>query len=267
MDFLRRPFCREAAFVAVALAAWLLVALARAARTTSVGVANKYPLTPCSSTSPAPLFFARRVRSRVACDEACPSHGGKTSPRPRRCRCWNFSVRVAVYVCTALPRCGFCGRSASRTSRSAGLARGTWANADARALLAGQLLVAGWCWSGCTIAAIGGGWRRWFEHGAHEIFLDTPLTRNSSGTIRSRRARPGERLNRRVPVVYAVDFAHYQLISTLLASLSFLRCVARAPLRPHGGAIFALRRLFMLRSASPETPLRVDEASRGGSSC
>lgn len=101
-------------------------------------------------------------------------------------------------------------------------------DADARALLVGQLLVTGWCTGGlCFIANYsGGGWTSdWYEHWERTLFfLDRwPLDAKFLG-LYALAARP-PLANLVTGALYAVTpghFAQYQLFTALLNSLAFL---------------------------------------------
>ncbi|MEY2880458.1 MAG: hypothetical protein RLZZ15_2838 [Verrucomicrobiota bacterium] len=137
----------------------------------------------------------------------------------------------------------------------------TWRDADARALLVAQLLVSAWCvgWLALVQSYSGGGWAGdWFEHWERaKFFLEHwPLDRNFLVTYP---------LTARPPLANIItgaflrltrtDFAHYQLVSTLLASLVFLPAAVLA--RRWGGlrAIAVLAVLFMV------SPLFVQNAT------
>ena len=174
-----------------------------------------------------------------------------------------FLVAWAIFVC-ALPTAALWLLPAVA---AVGLVTGRralgemWSDADARGLVLGQLLVSGWCvgWLAPIASYSGGGWAAdWFEHWERARFflehgsLDTqflgryalaarpPLVNVVTGALL--------RLTR-------VDFAHYQLVSTLLASLVFLPAGLLA--RRWGGprAVAVLAVLFMV------SPLFVENAT------
>lgn len=135
-------------------------------------------------------------------------------------------------------------------------------DAGARGLLAAQLLVTGWCvgWLSLVASYSGGGWAGdWFEHWERaRFFLERwPLDHRFLGSYP---------LAARPPLANVVtgaflrftrdDFAHYQLISTLLGSLVFLPAALLAR-RFAGGrrAIGVLAVLFMV------SPLFVQNAT------
>ena len=103
-----------------------------------------------------------------------------------------------------------------------------WRDTDAQAMIVGQLLVTGWClgWLATIVSYTGGGWSGdWFEHWQRTRFflerlpLDQQFLHQYTLT-----ARP-PLVNVVTAVVLSLtraDFAHYQLSSTLLASLVFL---------------------------------------------
>jgi 4-amino-4-deoxy-L-arabinose transferase-like glycosyltransferase len=103
-----------------------------------------------------------------------------------------------------------------------------WRDADAHALVVGQLLITGWCigWLATIASYSGGGWAGdWFEHWERvRFFLErAPLDQKFLGH---------DLLTARPPLANVVtaaflaltraDFAHFQLSLTLLATLSFL---------------------------------------------
>lgn len=106
--------------------------------------------------------------------------------------------------------------------------RTTCRAAPVRALLVGQLIVTAWCIT--ALATIftysGGGWAAdWYEHWERtRFFLDhSPLETRFLGHY-AVTARPplGNVVIGAFLAVTRGDFAHYQLVSTLLASLAFL---------------------------------------------
>ena len=117
---------------------------------------------------------------------------------------------------------------------AAGLALGAgalaeaWRDTDGCAVIVGQLIVTAWCvgWLATIATYAGGGWSGdWFEHWERaRFFLDhQPITQKFLGHD-SLTARPP--LANVVTAVFLTltraDFAHYQLFSTLLATLVFL---------------------------------------------
>ncbi len=104
----------------------------------------------------------------------------------------------------------------------------TWHDTDAQEVIVGQLLVTGWClgWLSTIVSYTGGGWSGdWFEHWQRTRFF---LERLPHGQLFLSQYT----LTARPPLVNVVtaaflsltraNFAHYQLSSTLLASLVFL---------------------------------------------
>ncbi len=134
-----------------------------------------------------------------------------------------YVAELPASVLWALPALGVIGLAIG----ARGLAD-AWRDADGRAVIVGQLLVTGWClgWLATIASYAGGGWTGdWFEHWERtRFFLEhQPLDHKFLGFY-SLTARP--------PLVNVVtaaflsltrpDFTHYQLASTLLASLVFL---------------------------------------------
>ena len=137
----------------------------------------------------------------------------------------------------------------------------TWREADVRMLLISQALVSAWCvgWLVTVASYSGGGWAGdWFEHWERaRFFLEHwPLDRNFLVTY-PLTARPP--LANIVTGVFLrlsrVDFAHYQLVSTLLASLAFLPAAALARRWGQPRAIAVLAVFFLL------SPLFVQNAT------
>ena len=174
-----------------------------------------------------------------------------------------FLFAWAVYVCAlptvvlwALPLLAGAGLIVS-----AHAFREMWRDADVRALAIAQLLVTGWCvgWMATIASYSGGGWAAdWFEHWERARFF---LERWPHDThFLGRYAVPA-----RPPLANVVtgaflrlthvDFAHYQLVSSLLASLAFLPAALLARRFGGGRAIAVLAVLFMV------SPLFVQNAT------
>ena len=169
----------------------------------------------------------------------------------------------AVYLCAlpnallwVLPLASLAGLIAQRRALAE-----LWRDADARAVLVGQLLVSGWCvgWMATIASYSGGGWAGdWFEHWERaKFFLERwPLDRKFLVTYP---------LAARPPLANVVtgaflgftraDYAHYQLVTALLSSLAFLPAALLA--RRWGGprAIAVLTVLFLV------SPLFVQNAT------
>ncbi len=103
-----------------------------------------------------------------------------------------------------------------------------WRDTDGRALLIGQLIVTGWClgWLATIASYAGGGWTSdWFEHWERaRFFLERlPLDQKFLGTY-TLTARPplANVVTAALLFVTRADFAHFQFVSTLLASLVYL---------------------------------------------
>jgi hypothetical protein len=141
-----------------------------------------------------------------------------------------YLVAFAIYllglpaaVFWVLPALAVAGLVAGRHALVA-----TARDADARALLAGQLLVTGWCagWLWFIASYSGGGWTSdWFEHWERaQFFLNRwPLDTKFLG-FGALPARPplANLVTGALLAVSREDFAHYQLFTTLLNSLAFL---------------------------------------------
>lgn len=139
---------------------------------------------------------------------------------------WNWTIFISGFpwsATTALPVVAAVGLLWRRRELVALLADPT-----CQALLVSQALVAGWClgWSGLVQTYSGGGWTSdWFEHWERALFFlrREPLDHLFLGVYP---------LTARPPLANILmvgwlelteaDFAHYQLFSTLLASLVFL---------------------------------------------
>ena len=149
-----------------------------------------------------------------------------------------FAVAWAVYV-LALPNFTletlpiFAMLSLAARQREL---RATWADPAVRALLTAHALVTAWCllWLATIASYSGGGWAGdWFEHWERTRFflerwpLETKMLGHYALTARPPLANivTGAFLQ-----LTRTDFAHYQLVSTLLASCAFLPA-----------ALFALR--------------------------
>lgn len=123
---------------------------------------------------------------------------------------------------------------------TAGLARerrrllDLWRDAEARNVVVGQVLVSAWCigWLGCVASYSGGGWSAdWFEHWerARFFFLREPLDAQFLGRY-ALTARPplANVVTASFLAMTRLDFAHFQLLSTLLGSLVFIPTAALA---------------------------------------
>jgi hypothetical protein len=178
-----------------------------------------------------------------------------------------FLLAWAVYVCAwpvatlwALP--GFAAAGFALGRRELAVA---WRDADTRAILLGQLLVTGWCvgWLATIASYSGGGWAGdWFEHWERaRFFIERwPVDRKFLATY-PLPARPplANVVTGAFLVLTRVDFAHYQLVSTLLGSLVFLPATLLARrFRPHpdvagpvGGGRGAMAVLAVLLMLNP----------------
>ena len=141
-----------------------------------------------------------------------------------------YLVSFAIYL-LALPSAAFwllpvLAAAGLITGRQALIA--TVRDADARALLAGQLLVTGWCtgWLCFIVNYSGGGWAGdWFEHWERTRFFLEHWARDAKFlTLYDLPARPplANLVTGAFLAVTSRNFAHYQLFTTLLSSLAFL---------------------------------------------
>ncbi len=175
-----------------------------------------------------------------------------------------FLVAWTIYLCALpagalwlLPALGAAGLAAGWR----GL-RDAWRDADGRAVIVGQLLVAIWCagWLATVASYSGGGWSGdWFEHWQRtKFFLEHgPLDQKFIG-VYSLTARPPlvNVVTAALLAITRADFAHYQLFSTLLACLVFLPAALLARRFGRGSDAIALCAvLFMLN------PLFVENAT------
>ena len=168
-----------------------------------------------------------------------------------------FLFAWGVYV-LALPPAGLWVLPALALARAAAARRSLAAalsDRGARGLVTAQLLVTGWCvgWLALVVSYSGGGWAGdWFEHwertqfflqhwprdykflGAYPLAARPPLVNVVTGVFLQ---------------VTRVDFPHYQLVSTLLASLVFLPAGLLA--RRFGGGLHAIAVLAVLFMVSP----------------
>ena len=104
----------------------------------------------------------------------------------------------------------------------------TLRDADARALVIGQLLVSGWSlgWLGLVVSYSGGGWAGdWYEHWVRALFFleHWPLDTQFLG-IYALPARPplANLVTGGLLAITPARFAHFQLFTLLLNSLAFL---------------------------------------------
>ncbi len=130
-----------------------------------------------------------------------------------------------------------------------------WRDADAQAMIVGQLLVAGWClgWLATVASYSGGGWAGdWFEHWERTRFFLERWPRDTKflGSY-ALPARPplANLVTGAFLAVTQVSFAHYQLFTALLNSLAFLPASLLA--RRFGGGRQAMAVLAVLLMVSP----------------
>jgi hypothetical protein len=158
-----------------------------------------------------------------------------------------FVAHLPVVIHWALPLLALGGLAVHRAELVA-----TWRDPAARELLLGQIVVTGWClgWLALVVTYSGGGWAAdWYEHWERTRFLlergptDAVFIGHASVTARPPLANVV--LAALLSLTHA-DFAHYQLVSTLLASLAFAPAALLA--RRFGGtaAIPVAAALFML---------------------
>jgi hypothetical protein len=130
---------------------------------------------------------------------------------------------------------------------------------DARAVLAGQLLVTGWCtgWLWFIASYSGGGWAGdWFEHWERtRFFLDRWPHDAKFLELYALPARP-PLINLVTGALLAVtreDYAHYQLFTALLSCLAFLPAalLARRFARDPAGGRAAVAALVVMLMLNP----------------
>ncbi|MBM3855547.1 MAG: hypothetical protein FJ399_20730, partial [Verrucomicrobia bacterium] len=128
----------------------------------------------------------------------------------------------------------------------------TWRAPAARELGLGQLLVSAWCLGLLALVATysGGGWTGdWFEHWERARFY---LDRGSADTVflghAAVTARPplANVVNAAFLALTRADFAHYQLFSTLFASLAFAPAALLARRLGSGRAVPLAAVLFLV---------------------
>ena len=158
-----------------------------------------------------------------------------------------FIARLPVVLHWALPLLALGGLAARRAETAA-----TWRDPAARALLLGQLIVTAWClgWLALVVTYSGGGWAAdWYEHWERTRHF---LERGPPDAVFIDHAGVTARPPLANVVIAALlsltraDFAHYQLVSTLLATTAFAPAALLA--RRFGGpaAIPVAAVLFML---------------------
>ncbi len=174
-----------------------------------------------------------------------------------------FAFGWAIYV-GALPKVVFWGLpivAVAGLGFSRRALRETWRNPEVRELVGAQLIVTLWCvgWLALVVSYSGGGWTGdWFghwqrtmfflEHGPRDVLFNgfDPLT-----------SRPplANIVTGALMAVTKIDFAHYQLATTVLGTLAFLPAALLA--RHFGGrkSTPLLAVLFML------SPLFVQNAT------
>ncbi len=163
-----------------------------------------------------------------------------------------YLLGLPIGTCWILPALAAAGLLAGRT---AGVA--LWRDPDARALLLGQLLVTGWCvtWLFFIASYSGGGWTSdWFEHWERtRFFLERwPQDFKFLG-IYALPARPplANLVTGAVLAVTSQNFAHYQLVTTLLSSLAFLPAALLARRFATGAGPVAVAVLAVLLMLNP----------------
>jgi len=177
------------------------------------------------------VFFTVTLGPRVALRRPARAQSGRETPHDGRvvarrnlsCGRHRLRVRPAERTDWILLGAAVAGM-AFRARTFATMVR----DADVRRLLVGQLLVMAWClgWQALVVSYGGGGWAGdWYEHWERALFflrhwpLDHlflaayPLT-----------ARPplANVVTAALLELTRVDFAHYQMITTLLSSLVYL---------------------------------------------
>ncbi len=174
-----------------------------------------------------------------------------------------FAFAWAIYVC-ALPKATFwvlplgavLGLAWSRRAL-----REMWRDAEVRELVGAQLLVTWWCvgWLALVVSYSGGGWTGdWFGHWQRTVFFlehgPRDILFNGFDPLTSRPPLANV-VTGALLAVTKIDFAHYQLATTVLGTLAFLPAALLA--RHFGGrkSTPLLAVLFML------SPLFVQNAT------
>lgn len=174
----------------------------------------------------------------------------------------SFVAKLPVVLHWALPLAALGGLAARRAEFAA-----TWRDPAARELLLGQCLVTAWClgWLALVITYSGGGWAAdWYEHWERARHF---LERGPRAAVFIDHAGVTARPPLANVVIAALlsltraDFAHYQLISTLLATTAFAPAALLA--RRFGGAaaipvaavLCMLNPLFVQNATFPWTKL------------
>jgi hypothetical protein len=137
---------------------------------------------------------------------------------------WSIYVlRAPLWACWSLPLAGLAGIFSNRQAAAA-----IWRDRDVRELLAAQALVTAWCagWLAVIQSYSGGGWTGdWYEHWERARFFLEHQPRESlflEHYVLPARPPLANVIEGVFLALTRVDFAHYQLVSTLLASLAFL---------------------------------------------
>ena len=174
-----------------------------------------------------------------------------------------FAFAWVVYICALpkvalwfLPITAVIGLGSSRRSLVA-----AWRDAEVRDLVGAQLIVTLWCvgWLALVVSYSGGGWTGdWFGHWQRTIFFlehgPRDILFNGFDPLTSRPPLANI-VTGALMAVTKIDFAHYQLATTVLGTLAFLPAALLA--RRFGGrkstAVLAV--LFML------SPLFVQNAT------
>jgi hypothetical protein len=161
-----------------------------------------------------------------------------------------YTLDAPVAALWALPLLALAGPLLGRRALIAAIL-----DPDARSLLTGQLLVAGWCvgWLFFIASYSGGGWAGdWFEHWERaRFFLErSPLDTKFLGSY-ALPARPplANLVTGAFLAVTQISYAHYQLVTALLNSLAFLPAALLA--RRFGGGRRAMAVLAVLLMVSP----------------
>lgn len=160
----------------------------------------------------------------------------------------DYVFGLPLALLRALPAIGFASLAIGHRALVA-----AWRDADGRAVLVGQLLVTGWCvgWLATIASYSGGGWTSdWFEHWERaRFFLERgPLDQRFLGhDLLTARPPLANVVTAALLAITRADFAHYQLVSTLLASLVFLPAALLARrFGKRSGAITICAALFLV---------------------
>ena len=167
-----------------------------------------------------------------------------------------FLFAWAIYVC-ALPKVAFWvlpGVAVLGLVWSRHALRAIWRDAEVRELVGAQLIVMLWCvgWLALVVSYSGGGWTGdWFGHWQRTVFFLEHGPRNilfNGFDPLSSRPPLANIVTGALMAVTKIDFAHYQLATTVLGTLAFLPA---ALLARHFGSRKSTALLAVLFMLSP----------------